>query len=175
MLVMIIYILVGSFGFLTFFDEYSLRSFPEQILSAKYGHQNIPMIIASFAISITVISGAPLLFHPARDALFSMMWKGQEISKKKHLVVVTVMVFSSLGLALLVPGVVFVISLLGSLSNPIVRTMQICALPCCYYIKLFPGKWTRRDLLLAWSCIGVLTIFGTGGFIIFVLGLAGVV
>jgi amino acid permease len=44
--VMILYLIVGIFGFLTFYKEYATQGiFPDQILKADYGTNNIPVII----------------------------------------------------------------------------------------------------------------------------------
>lgn len=117
----LLYVLVGSFGFLTFFDEYTTKDFPGQILDADYGSSNDSIIVATFAILISVVTGTPLCFHPCREAILGLLWKGQEISKKKYMLVVSAIVFSSLCFALFVPGVIFVVSLLGCLSSPVVR------------------------------------------------------
>lgn len=45
---LILYLIVGVFGFLTFYKEYSMTSFPGQILQAKYHKGNIPIIIVCF-------------------------------------------------------------------------------------------------------------------------------
>lgn len=46
LIVLVLYLIVGIFGFLTFYKEYHpITNFPTQILQAKYGNQNIPIII----------------------------------------------------------------------------------------------------------------------------------
>ena len=47
-IVLILYLVVGIFGFVTFYDDYHpLTDFPQQILQAKYSKGNVPIIIVS--------------------------------------------------------------------------------------------------------------------------------
>mmetsp|Transcript_16842 Transcript_16842/g.16719 ORF Transcript_16842/g.16719 Transcript_16842/m.16719 type:complete len:178 (-) Transcript_16842:26-559(-) len=168
--VMIIYIIVGVFGFLTFYKEYhGLDNFPSNILSAKYPHGNAPVIISSFTMFITVLCGAPLLMHPCRDATLSLVYKGKEYPRSRYLILVTVLVFSGMGLALIIPNIALVLTLLGSVSNPIICFI----LPCMFYMKAKPGKWTRPDLFICWAVMIIMTLIGIMGFIMFWCGLAG--
>lgn len=43
--VLLLYLVVGIFGFLTFYDDYNVFKFPSQILQADYSHNNIPIMI----------------------------------------------------------------------------------------------------------------------------------
>jgi sodium-coupled neutral amino acid transporter 2 len=45
LIVLVLYLTVGIFGFLTFYNEYSVHKFPAQILQADYSRNNIPIII----------------------------------------------------------------------------------------------------------------------------------
>lgn len=92
------------------------------------------------------------------------------MSKKTHAITVTLMVFSALGLAISVPNVAIVVGFLGTISNPIICFF----IPCVYYIKCFPGHWTRRDLLLAWIVLILMFIISVMSLVLFLLGLAGV-
>lgn len=48
-IVLLLYLIVGIFGFLTFYNDYHpLTDFPQQILQAKYSKGNIPIIIVKF-------------------------------------------------------------------------------------------------------------------------------
>lgn len=46
--VMIIYLVVGVFGYLTFYKEYSISKFPTNILAAKYHDGNVAVIIVIY-------------------------------------------------------------------------------------------------------------------------------
>jgi amino acid permease len=84
-------------------------------------------------------------------------------TRRQYYVVVTVTVFSALGLALVIPGVGYVITVLGTISNPIICFI----LPCMFYIKAFPGEWKRTDILIAYIVLIVMTLVGISGFILF--------
>ena len=167
-MVLLLYLLVGIFGYLTFYNDYHNETkFPAQILQCKYSSGNIPIIIvsykqASIAISITVLCGTPLLVHPCRDATLSLLYERRP-TKKQYFIVVTSQVFSALGIALVIPSISYVLTVIGTISSPV-----ICfVLPCLYYIKAFPGKYTRRDLLLAWFVMIFMSLIGVAGFIMF--------
>ncbi|OMJ86424.1 hypothetical protein SteCoe_12087 [Stentor coeruleus] len=162
-IVLFLYLIVGIFGFLTFYKEYHpITDFPTQILQAKYHNGDVPIIIASMAIAITVLCGTPLLVHPCRDATLSILYQRRP-TKKQYFLVVTIEVFSALGLALVIPNIGYVLNVLGTISNPIICFI----LPCMYYIKAFPGKYTRKDLLIAYIVLVIMTLIGISGFIMF--------
>ena len=100
--------------------------------------------------------------HPCRDATLSILYH-REPTKRQYFIVVTVEVFSALGLALVIPGIGYVLNVLGTISSPIICFI----LPCLFYIKAFPGKYTRKDLFLAWTVIFLMTSIGLAGFIMF--------
>lgn len=114
------------------------------------------------AIAITVLCGTPLLVHPCRDATLSILYQRRP-TKKQYFLVVTIEVFSALGLALVIPNIGYVLNVLGTISNPIICFI----LPCMYYIKAFPGKYTRKDLFIAYFVLVIMTLIGISGFIMF--------
>ena len=84
--------------------------------------------------------------------------------------VVTVEVFSALGLALIIPNIGYVLNVLGTISNPIICFI----LPCLFYIKAYPGKYTKSDIFIAYFVMVLMTIIGIIGFILFWTELFGV-
>ena len=84
--------------------------------------------------------------------------------------VVTIEVFSALGLALVIPNIGYVLNVLGTISNPIICFI----LPCLFYIQAFPGKYTRYDLFIAYFVMILMTFIGILGFILFWTELFGV-
>ncbi|OMJ74585.1 hypothetical protein SteCoe_26442 [Stentor coeruleus] len=165
LMVFVLYLIVGIFGFLTFYDKYHpITNFPVQILEADYGEDNIPIIIASIAIAITLICGTPLVFQPCRIATLSILFQ-KEPTKKQYFFIVTGLVFSALGLALATPNIGYALNIIGTISSPIVCFI----LPCMYYIKAFPGKFTRYDLLIAYAVLVFMTFIGVSGFVIFLM------
>lgn len=84
--------------------------------------------------------------------------------------VVTIEVFSALGLSLIIPNIGLVLNVLGTISNPIICFI----LPCLFYIKAFPGKFTRKDIFIAYFVLVLMTFIGIIGFILFWTELFGV-
>lgn len=74
-----------------------------------------------------------------------------------------VMVFTALGISLIVPNMKMIVTILGSVSSPIVCFI----LPCLFYIKTFPGQITRIDLLMSWLVMILAGVLGTLGLIVF--------
>ena len=119
-LVMLAYLLVGVFGFLTFYDDYGMFDFPGDFLTAKYHDGDILISIASWAILVTVLAGCPLLVHPCRDSTIRFLWKDNAISKLRYITVVATIVVLGLALALAIPNITIIFSLIGSLSSPFI-------------------------------------------------------
>lgn len=114
--------------------------------------------------------------YPCRDATYSALgWNKATLTRTRHFSVVfstshTVTVFSALGIALVVPGMGLVLGITGSISSPI-----ICfTLPCLFYVKLYPGKWYRKDLLLCWAVNIIVSVFSVGAFIVLIISTAGI-
>jgi len=151
---MLLYLLTGSFGYLTFDQRYSTFHFPSQILSAHYGQGNGPIIAVKarqcdLLIAVPIVCAMPLTVQPCRDALYSLIWKDGVAPLKWHVTIVCGernigLVGTSLLLGYLAPGIGVVISVLGSISSP-----MICfVLPCLFYIRLQPSRQ-----LLAWAVL----------------------
>jgi amino acid permease len=100
--------------------------------------------------------------HPCRDATLSLLYE-RKPTKRQFFVVVTVQVFSALGLALVIPNISYVLTVVGTISSPVICFI----LPCLFYIKAFPGKYTRRDLFIAWFVMILMGVLGLAGFIMF--------
>lgn len=61
------------------------------------------------------------MLYPCRDATFSAIWGDAEVPKKTYIIVVSILVFSAMLLGLFIPDVSMVLTVLGSVSNPVVR------------------------------------------------------
>jgi sodium-coupled neutral amino acid transporter 11 len=162
-IVLVLYLLVGIFGFLTFYPEYTGQHFPGQILTAAYNPEDSSVIIALLSVSVCVITGTPLCFYPLREALYSLLWPDCHISNSKHFVVTSAAVVSALLIALAVPGITSVMTVIGSISNPTVRLSQLCILPLTFYIKLSSSSWLSTDLLVCRLLIVLLAVAGLSG------------
>ena len=174
-LALLLYILTGSFGYLTFASQYSTYSFPSQILDAKYGHGNAPIILVlstqcDFLISVPIVCAMPLTVQPCRDSLYSMVWKDRPVPKLWHVGIVSGMIVSSFVIGYFAKNIGVVLTFLGSVSNPI-----ICfVLPTLFYLKLFPGRWVRPGRLAALFVLVVMVVVSLAAFILIILQLAGI-
>lgn len=92
----------------------------------------------------------------------------------KHFLSVTGIVYSILAIALIVPNISVVITFFGSIFNPTVIFNQIMFfLPILFYVKAYPGKFTRPDLLFAIIVFVLMLVISAIAFILFIMGLAG--
>jgi hypothetical protein len=109
----------------------------------------------------------PLTVQPCRDALYSLIWKDGFAPLKWHVSIVCgerylVMIGTSFILGYLAPGIGVVISVLGSISSPI-----ICfQLPCLFYIRLHPSRQ-----LLAWAVLIITAILSIVSFAFLIVSL----
>lgn len=99
---------------------------------------------------------------PCRDTTLSILFKTKP-TRNQYFFVVTGEVFSALGLALVTPNIGYALNIIGTISCPIISF----TLPCLFYIKAFPGKFTRYDLFIAYAVLVIMTIVGLSGFILF--------
>ena len=111
---------------------------------------------------MTVFCGTPLLLHPCRDATLSLLYERKQ-TKRQFVVVVTFQVVTALGFALVIPNIAYVLTVVGSISSPVICFI----LPCLYYIRAYPGKYTRYDLFIAWFVMIIMSLIGLSGFILF--------
>jgi amino acid permease len=135
-LVMAFYLLVGVFGFLTFYSKYSVSDFPGEILIA-YKDGGVLTTVCSWTILLTVLTASPLLVHPCRDFTIVFFWKTRTIPKLKYLGVVTGICLLALVLSISIPSITIIFTLVGSVSSPFICYI----IPCMYYLRLFPAKW----------------------------------
>jgi Transmembrane amino acid transporter protein len=74
----IVYVIVGIFGYLTFAGKKTLTS---NILEAPYG-VNPAIYIANIAIYFSVLCAAPLCILPAKDTLEEVFYKERGMNKR---------------------------------------------------------------------------------------------
>ena len=81
--------------------------------------------------------------------------------------ITTIELFSALCLSLITPNIGYVVNLVGTVCNPILSYI----LPCLFYVRAFPGKYTRYDLFIAYFVMISTGLIGFIGFILFWLKL----
>mmetsp|Transcript_25247 Transcript_25247/g.24862 ORF Transcript_25247/g.24862 Transcript_25247/m.24862 type:complete len:235 (+) Transcript_25247:667-1371(+) len=168
--VMIIYVLVGVFGYLTFYDEKGdYENFPKIILSANYREGSAGVIVGTITMFITLLCGCPMLLHPCRNATLSLIFKDKPAPRTEFLALATILVFGGLGLSWVAPNIISVLSLVGSLTNPIISYI----LPCLFYVKAHPGSsWYSADLLLCRFVMVFMSGIAFMGVVMFWYGIA---
>jgi hypothetical protein len=113
-------LLVGVFGFLTFYDKYSLSSFPGEILRCYTEKGDALTTIANWTILLTILAATPLLLHPCRDFTIAFFFKKRTISTVKYMVVLLMICLLALVLTITCPSIIVIITIVGSVSSPFV-------------------------------------------------------
>ena len=69
-------------------------------------------------MSVTLILGAPLCIYPIKATFCTLIWHERNPTKQLKFIVITGLVFSAMLLALMIPGLSMILTVLGSVSAP---------------------------------------------------------
>ena len=134
----ILYIIVGVWGYATFVDfpGYTPAEALEDanILQAPYPTDVIPILIGNFALFFAIATAAPLVVLPAKDTVEEIVANGRpdrRLSKKENLLVTSGLIIVCYLLAIVIPNIKAVMTLVGSTTNPAVGFI----LPIVFYWK----------------------------------------
>jgi len=130
----ILYVVVGIFGYLTFINsptgetpEEALDS--QNILEAPYGNST-PILVGNFALFFAITAASPLVVLPAKDSVEEFREKGT-LSGRANLIVTFCLVFVCYALATAIPSIGDAMTIVGSTTNPAVGFI----LPIVFYWK----------------------------------------
>ena len=133
-----LYILVGVWGYATFVNNPNYTAAEAlkdaNILEAPYPKDVIPILIGNFALFFAIATAAPLVVLPAKDTVEEIIAKGdatRRLSKKENLVVTICLIIVCFLLAIAIPNIKAVMTLVGSTTNPAVGFI----LPIIFYWK----------------------------------------
>jgi amino acid permease len=165
-LAVICYMMIGIFGYLTFDDNPYDKLKDKNILMAPYIN-NIPILAGNFAILFAVITAAPLVVLPCKDSIEELRYK-DGMTPKQNLVVTFLIVFVSMLLALVIPGIGYAITLAGCTTNPIIGFF----VPIIFYHKATPDEpLSSPKKIISIIVFVVIAIASVLGFYNFILSL----
>lgn len=133
-LAVVCYCMIGIFGYLSFDKNPEVDLKDKNILLAPYIN-NIPILAGNFAVLFAVITAAPLVVLPCKDSVEEMRYK-DGMTPKQNLLVTFLIVFVSMLLALVIPGIGYAITLAGCTTNPIIGFF----VPIIFYHKATPEE-----------------------------------
>lgn len=128
----ILYTIVGIFGFWTFPDPGQLDK--KNILQAAYGN-NMFINIATLGLLFAIIAAAPLCILPAKDGVEELMYNNtRSLSKNQNFIITLIMVIVAFALAILPLSIGDILTILGATINPLIGF----TFPIIFYLKLCP-------------------------------------
>jgi amino acid permease len=169
-----VFMLVGSFGYITFVDDMSALNGPQNILmSFKYKNWPTVTIVAVLCIGVSIILAMPLSIKPSKDSLRELLFtkyvkpnkdyllNPEPVVKVKestclHVTLVTFVVFSQMLCGMFVQKMESVITLMGATAYP-----MICYIfPCMFFLKLDKNPWYSKEKLFCIFMIVSMSLLG---------------
>ena len=129
-----LYSLIGVFGYLSFTDNPEKDLDDKNILLAPYIN-NTPILIGNFAVLFATAAAAPMAILPCKDSIEEMRFK-EGMTSRQNLVVTILIVFVSMLLALVIPGIGYSLTLAGCTFNPAIGFF----IPIFFYFKATPEE-----------------------------------
>jgi amino acid permease len=129
------YLIIILSGYLSSYDKT-----PDVILSREVPKEfNIPVMIAQILISCGLCIGIPVNYFPLRKAIFNQTFGDSEYTKKRAIITAAIFSSSSCILAILLPEISSVLSILGGFG-----CVTICfVIPMIAYINVLHERRTQ--------------------------------
>lgn len=147
-LVVILYNIASTFGYYDLVDQPEGKEDlleEKNILEVDFG--NIAFTLAVCFIMLPIIASAPMCVLPPKDDVEKILFK-ENMSKKQNVVVTIVMLACCYLLAVAIPTISDIITILGSTTNP----MSGFILPIIFYLKLCSGEEKKFKYLKIGFC-----------------------
>ena len=135
----LLYIIVGVFGYATFINnpqgistQVALED--ANILQAPYPKGVTPLIIGNFTLFFAIATAAPLVVLPAKDTIEEIISKGnrnRRLSKKENICITFLLVTVCFLLSIAIPSIKTAMALVGCTTNPAIGFI----LPIIFYWK----------------------------------------
>eukprot|EP00457_Paulinella_chromatophora_P006811 gb/GEZN01006830.1/.p1 GENE.gb/GEZN01006830.1/~~gb/GEZN01006830.1/.p1 ORF type:complete len:471 (-),score=56.54 gb/GEZN01006830.1/:130-1542(-) len=138
-----LYLFVGAFGYLTFYDALEgnmLKNFTDS--------SNVAVMLGKLGLTITLLCSCPLFLPPLRDISYSLYlapYEAKYVSTPLHALTTVAILLSCYLVALAVPDMADVLALAGSTSSA--SLMYI--FPALFYLTL-EHQLENRDSWVAW-------------------------
>lgn len=151
----VMYVILGSFGYLTFKAELANTKYGGNFLN-NYEDPDAAVIIGAIGMSFSVVLAIPLFVNAFRANLYRLI-KGEHADVKRASLPVHVgmslgFIFAALLPAILIKDISIVFQVLGSTTNPI-----ICfVLPTMFIFRADPSGFYAREKLLSAFVTGII-------------------
>eukprot|EP00730_Choanoeca_flexa_P020163 TRINITY_DN9859_c0_g1_i2.p1 TRINITY_DN9859_c0_g1~~TRINITY_DN9859_c0_g1_i2.p1 ORF type:complete len:446 (+),score=82.40 TRINITY_DN9859_c0_g1_i2:106-1443(+) len=128
---MSVYVLVGLFGYLTFFED------TQGNVLLNYDVDDVYIMVGRLGVAVVVLCSFPLLMHPCLDALQQMVFPDKPFTYTRRFILMIAAVGSAYAIAMLVSDVSLVLGIAGATGSTSISFI----LPPLFVLKLSPGKW----------------------------------
>ena len=141
---------MGILGYKTFCSET-----PSDILTG-YPTSDVLIQVSRVLMLASFVLSYPLLCFPCRNAALSIFFPGKPFSWVRWVCVTLTIVFITYGIAISVPNVAPVFSLVGSIT----ATMLVFVMPCLFALKIIPGALTSPGKIATLVVLFIGSSFG---------------
>lgn len=173
----VVYVIVGSFGYITFADNiFELNCKGNILLSFQFKGFPVAVMISLILIGVSITLALPLSIKPSKDSLRDLIYGRyvkspedrqallnekeyvrQEDSTLKHVVLVVIVVYSQMLCGMFVTKMSSAITLLGASAYPLINYN----FPCMFYLRLDPRPWyTSKKLFIHFINVFMLLLAG---------------
>ena len=150
---LIFYIIITISGYISSFENT-----PDIILSRKVPEVfNIPVMIAQILISCGLCIGIPVNFFPLRIAICNQLFSDTEYAFKRAIIIAIVFSTSSCFLAIILPSISDVLSILGGLGCVIINFI----IPMIAYINVLSSERKTQTKVSLFIC-SIIVSMGLG-------------
>lgn len=164
------YIIASTFGYLGLVNYSGLSTLMDTSNILEVDYKNWAFTIGVIVLLFTVFSAAPLVILPAKDDFEAIVFKANGMNTKWNIIVTIGMCLTCYILAVAVPTISDIITILGNTTNPVSGFL----LPVIFYLRIIKRdnqpKWKYYGKLV--SCILILifvTIVSIMGLVLFVI------
>ena len=161
--VVIMYVLVGSFGYLGLVGHYrglSVLNSKNDILEVEY--DSIAFDIGIVALLLTVIAVTPLVILPAKDTVEDLFFGEDGMNETQNIIITVILWMITLVTAVAFPGIDDAITIWGFTTFPLIGFI----LPWVFYLKMIDNIPTYK-FILWWIMIIYISITSIVIFVLF--------
>lgn len=151
----VLYTLVGVFGYITF-GNITMSN----ILRNNWPPHDILITCGRLALTLTLLMSFPLLTHPCRATIDTLLFKGTPLTTFRLVVETVTMVVLSYCLSIVIPNVTYIWSFMGAT----VAVMIAFIMPSAFYLKIIKQGFYPKD----WEAGKALGLFIFGVFLMVV-------
>eukprot|EP00345_Euplotes_harpa_P014465 CAMPEP_0168355826 /NCGR_PEP_ID=MMETSP0213-20121227/24802_1 /TAXON_ID=151035 /ORGANISM="Euplotes harpa, Strain FSP1.4" /LENGTH=236 /DNA_ID=CAMNT_0008368151 /DNA_START=903 /DNA_END=1613 /DNA_ORIENTATION=- len=171
-----LYILAAIFGYLGIISQPALLDTlisKSNILEVNY--DNWAFNIAVLGLLFTVIAAVPICLLPAKDDFETVVFGEKKMTTCQNLIVTVSFSMVCWVLAISIPNISDIISILGCTTNPLSGFI----FPIVFFLKIYKDEENKSkrlytEIVLCWITLVFIILVSLMSFVLFVLGKVGI-